>query len=188
LSHVPLTYSFEKGKAEGISPIVADHLIRGMFGSVGGLFLYTTNFMLHSDLEVERPAVSLRDMIAGVPGTGGFVGKTTENALKNDFYELRDEMARVKATFNDIKLRSPQALEDFINDEKNITRLGLATTTEKVSDELSKIRRAISQISNAPSDLMDAEEKKERIQELRSVERDFLKSLGIKELRATAQL
>jgi hypothetical protein len=57
-----------------------------------------------------------------------------------------------------------------------------------VSDELSKIRRAISQISNAPSDLMDAEEKKERIQELRSVERDFLKSLGIKELRATAQL
>jgi len=188
LSHVPLTYSFEKGKAEGISPIVADHLIRGMFGSVGGLFLYTTNFMLHSDLEVERPAVSLRDMIAGVPGTGGFVGKTTENALKNDFYELRDEMARVKATFNDIKLRSPQALEDFINDEKNITRLGLATTTEKVSDELSKIRRAISQISNAPSDLMDAEEKKERIEELRSVERDFLKSLGIKELRASAQL
>jgi hypothetical protein len=188
LSHVPLTYSFEKGKAEGISPIVADHLIRGMFGSVGGLFLYTTNFMLHSDLEVERPAVSLRDMIAGVPGTGGFVGKTTENALKNDFYELRDEMARVKSTFNDIKLRSPQALEDFINDEKNITRLGLATTTEKVSDELSKIRRAISQISNAPSDLMDAEEKKERIQELRSVERDFLKSLGIKELRASAQL
>jgi hypothetical protein len=35
---------------------------------------------------------------------------------------------------------------------------------------------------------MDAEEKKERIQELRSVERDFLKSLGIKELRASAQL
>lgn len=188
LSNVPLTYSFEKGKAEGISPIVADHLIRGMFGSVGGLFLYTTNFMLHSDLEVERPAVSLRDMVAGIPGTGGFVGKTTENALKNDFYELRDEMARVKSTFNDIKVRSPQALDDFISDEKNITRLGLAKATEKVSDELSKIRRVISHITNAPSDVMSADDKKTRIDELRKIERDLLKSINVKELRATAQL
>lgn len=172
----------------GVSPIVADHLIRGMFGSVGGLFLYTTNFMLHSDMEVDRPSVSLKDMLAAVPGTGGFVAKSTENALKNDFYELRDEVAKTKATFNDIKNRSPQGIEDFINDEKNITRLGLAKTTEKVSDELSKIRRAISQVTNAPNDLMDADEKQERIKELREIEKEMLKSVGIKELRAAAKL
>jgi hypothetical protein len=36
------TSEFSKvlGKTEMISPIVADHLIRGMFGSFGGLFLY----------------------------------------------------------------------------------------------------------------------------------------------------
>lgn len=183
------TSEFSKilGKA-GVSPMMADHVIRGMFGSVGGLFLYTTNFMLHSDMDVDRPAVSLRDMVAAVPGTGGFVGKTTENALKNDFYELRDEMAKTKATFNDIKTRSPQGIEDFINDEKNIIRLGLAKTTEKVSDQLSKIRRAIAQVSNAPNDVMSADEKQARIEELRAIEKDMLKSINVKQLRATAKL
>jgi hypothetical protein len=183
------TSEFSKilGKA-GVSPIVADHLIRGMFGSVGGLFLYTTNFMLHSDLEVDRPAVSMKDMLAGVPGTGGFVAKSTENALKNDFYELRDEVARTKATFNDIKVRSPQGLKDFIEDEKNIARLGLAKTTEKVSDELSKIRRVISQITNAPSDVISADDKQERIKELRAIEKNLLKNINLKELRSTAKL
>ena len=183
------TSEFSKilGKA-GVSPIVADHLIRGMFGSVGGLFLYTTNFMLHSDLEVDRPAVSMKDMLAGVPGTGGFVAKSTENALKNDFYELRDEVAKTKATFNDIKVRSPQGLKDFIEDEKNIARLGLAKTTEKVSDELSKIRRVISQITNAPSDVISADDKQERIKELRAIEKNLLKNINLKELRSTAKL
>ena len=101
---------------------------------------------------------------------------------------MRDEVAKTKATFNDIKNRSPQGIEDFINDEKNITRLGLAKTTEKVSDELSKIRRAISQVTNAPNDLMDADEKQERIKELREIEKEMLKSVGIKELRAAAKL
>lgn len=172
----------------GVSPMMADHVIRGMFGSVGGLFLYTTNFMLHSDMEVDRPAVSIRDMVAAVPGTGGFVGKTTENALKNDFYELRDEVAKTKATYNDIKVRSPQGLEEFIENEKNIARLGLAKTTEKVSDQLSKIRRAISQVTNAPSDMMSADEKQERIQELRDIEKELLKNINVKELRAMAKL
>lgn len=183
------TSEFSKilGKA-GVSPMMSDHVIRGMFGSVGGLFLYTTNFMLHSDMEVDRPAVSLRDMIAAVPGTGGFVGKTTENALKNDFYELRDEVAKTKATYNDIKNRSPQGIQEFIDNEKNIARLGLSKATEKVSDRLSKIRKAISQVSNSPNDLMSAEEKQTRIQELRKIERDMLKSINVKELRATAKL
>lgn len=183
------TSEFSKilGKA-GASPIVADHLIRGMFGSVGGLFLYTTNFMINNDSAVERPSVSVKDMIAGVPGTGGFVGKSTENALKNDFYLLRDEVAKAKATYNDIKVRSPQGIEEFLADEKNVIRLKMARTTEKIADELSKIRRAISQVNNAPSDLMTPEQKGEKIEELRRVEKEMLKAVDVKGLRALAQL
>jgi 23S rRNA maturation mini-RNase III len=183
------TSEFSKilGKA-GASPIVADHLIRGMFGSVGGLFLYTTNFMINNDSAVERPSVSVKDMIASVPGTGGFVGKSTENALKNDFYLLRDEVAKAKATYNDIKVRSPQGIEEFLADEKNVIRLKMARTTEKIADELSKIRRAISQVNNAPSDLMTPEQKGEKIEELRRVEKEMLKAVDVKGLRALAQL
>ena len=172
----------------GISPIAADHVIRGMFGSAGGLFLYTTNFMVNSDPDVPRPELSFRDAMAALPGTSGFVTKASENALKTDFYALRDEVEKVKNTYNDIKLRSPQELEQFVSDEKNIARLGLAKGTEKIGSELSKIRKAINQITNAPEDLYSASEKKDAIKELRDVEKEMLKSIDLPALRKAAMM
>lgn len=172
----------------GVSPIAADHVIRGMFGSAGGLFLYTTNFMINSDPDVPRPELSFRDALSSLPGTSGFVTKASENALKTDFYALRDEVEKVKNTYNDIKLRSPQELEQFLSDEKNIARLGLAKGTEKIGMQLSKIRRAINQITNAPEDLYSASEKKDAIKELRDVEREMLKSVDIPALRKAAMM
>lgn len=172
----------------GVSPIAADHMIRGMFGSAGGLFLYATNFMINSDPDVPRPELSFRDAMSAAPGTSGFVTKASENALKTDFYALRDEVEKVKNTYNDIKLRSPQELEQFLSDEKNIARLGLAKGTEKIGMQLSKIRRAINQITNAPEDLYSASEKKDAIKELRDVEREMLKSIDIPAMRKMAMM
>jgi len=172
----------------GVSPIAADHVIRGMFGSAGGLFLYTTNFMINSDPDVPRPELSFRDALAALPGTSGFVNKASENALKGDFYALRDEVEKTKNTYNDIKNRSPQELEQFLSDEKNIARLGLAKGTEKIGMQLSKIRRAIAQITNAPEDLYSASEKKDAIKELRQVEKEILQSINLPELRKQAMI
>jgi hypothetical protein len=172
----------------GVSPIASDHVIRGMFGSAGGLFLYTTNFMINSDPDVPRPELSFRDAMSALPGTSGFVTKASENALKTDFYALRDEVEKVKNTYNDIKLRSPQELEQFLADEKNVARLGLAKGTEKIGMQLSKIRRAINQITNAPEDLYSAAEKKDAIKELREVEKEMLKSVDIPSLRKMAMM
>ena len=172
----------------GVSPMAADHLIRGMFGSAGGLFLYTTNFMINSDPDVPRPELSFREALAALPGTSGFITKPNESALKNDFYALRDEVEKVKNTYNDIKMRSPQELEQFLSDEKNIARLGLAKGTEKIGMQLSKIRRAINQITNAPEDLYSASEKREAIKELRDAEKEMLKSVNLPELRKAAMM
>jgi hypothetical protein len=172
----------------GVSPIAADHVIRGMFGSAGGLALYATNFMINSDPDVPRPELSFRDAMSALPGTSGFVTKASENALKTDFYALRDEVEKVKNTYNDIKLRSPQELDQFLADEKNIARLGLAKGTEKIGMQLSKIRRAINQITNAPEDLYSASEKKDAIKELREVEKEMLKSVDVPALRKMAMM
>ena len=183
------TSEFSKMLGEfGVSPIAADHMIRGMFGSAGGLFLYTTNFMINSDPDVPRPELSFRDAMSSLPGTSGFVTKASENALKTDFYALRDEVEKVKNTYNDIKTRSPQELEQFLSDEKNIARLGLAKGTEKIGMQLSKIRRAINQITNAPDDLYSASEKKDAIKELREVEKEMLKAVDIPALRKMAMM
>ena len=181
------TSEFSKLLGEvGVSPIAADHLIRGMFGSAGGLFLYMTNFMINSDPDVPRPELSFREAMAALPGTSGFITKPNESALKNDFYALRDEVEKVKNTYNDIKIRSPQELEQFLSDEKNIARLGLAKGTEKIGMQLSKIRRAINQITNAPDDLYSASEKRDAIKELREAEKEMLKSVNLPELRKAA--
>lgn len=165
-----------------------DHVIRGMFGSVGGLTLWATNLAASPFLDVQRPDKSFQDALASIPGTSGFVTRSNESRLKNEFYELRDQVEKANETFKDIRTRTPQEADAFIADEKNMARLGLVKTTEKVTRELSKIRKAVSQISNAPSDQMTSAEKQERIKELRDIENELLKSVNVKEMRKTAQL
>jgi hypothetical protein len=191
------------GSSGLISPIAADHLIRGMFGSAGGLGLYITNFMLN-DPELPRPEMSAYEMMAALPGTSGFLSKANETGLKNDFYVLRDEVAKIANTVNDIERRSPGELEKYfqtsktwsqwIQLEKSVTpeakmiRADLKRDIDKVTKELSEIRRDISEIGSMPANLMSAKEKAEKIRELRKAETDMLRSLDVKAMRKLADL
>jgi hypothetical protein len=168
------------GSSGLISPIAADHLIRGMFGSVGGLTLYMTSAMLDNNPEAPRPSLSMQDAIATLPGMSGFVAKTYENSLKRDFYALKEEVDKSVNTFNDLKKRSPEEIPEFIAKQENLNRLGLQKSVNKVADNLSKIRDNISRITNAN---MPADEKQKQIQILRQVENDVLKSVNVKQLR-----
>jgi hypothetical protein len=176
------------GEAMGYSPQKLDHLIRGMFGSVGGLTLWMTNQMISPVGDVPRPDKTFQDAIASIPGTSGFVTKTTESRLKNDFYELRDEIVKANETFKDIAKRSPQKLEEFLSDEKNLVRLGLVNTTETITRHLSEIRTAISQTTNLPADVMTAAEKKDFIEQLRAAEKTLMESVDVPGLRKMAQM
>jgi hypothetical protein len=180
----------ELGKLFGstglISPIAVDHLMRGMFGSVGGLVIYMTNPILHNDPSVERPSLSPRDAMAALPGTSGFITKEYENALKSDFYVLRDEVAKVANTINDMKNRSPQDIDKYLEKPGVEERMGLQKTVNKITDQLTKIRNNISVISNSAD--MTAAEKRDAIRDLRQVERDLLESVDVKELREMAKI
>jgi hypothetical protein len=174
------------GQTGMISPIAADHLMRGMFGSAGGLALYMTNFALHSDPEVPRPSMSFMEAVAALPGTSGFVSKEYETALKNDFYVLRDEVSTAVNTLNDLKKRSPSEIDKFLDDETNLTRVGMAKTVNKITKSLTNIRREISRIT--ASNEMSASEKAEEIRELKAAEREILQNVDLKSLREMANL
>ena len=168
------------GSSGLISPIAADHLIRGMLGSVGGLTLYMTSAMLDNNPEAPRPSLSMQDAIATLPGMSGFVAKTYENSLKRDFYALKEEVDKSANTFNDLKKRSPEEIPEFLAKQENMQRLGLQKSVNKVAENLSKIRDNISRITNAN---MPADEKQKQIQILRKVEEDMLKGINVKQLR-----
>ena len=171
-----------------VSPIAIDHLIRGLFGSAGGLVIYMTNPILHSDPNVDRPSLSLRDAMATLPGTSGFISREYESGLKNDFYVLRDEVARVAATVSDLKTTSPEKIEEYLSSEEKMARYGLAKGVNKITDQLGKVRKAITFITNQPSSEISSSEKQEAIQELRNTEREILKAINVKELRKMAQV
>ena len=171
-----------------VSPIAADHMIRGMFGSFGGMFLYGTNQFLHSDPDVPRPELNATEMLAALPGTSGLLKRPQESALKNDFYTLRDEVEKAVNTFNDIKLRSPQGMQDFLEDEKQMARYMLGKPVDKINREIAKIRRQMTIITNMPENQMSAEDKAENIRQLREFEREYLKSVDVKALREMAKI
>jgi len=187
LSKVPVNYNFERDQWQGLSPIAIDHLIRGMFGTMGGLVSYTSNFFLQ-DPEVEKPTVSFREAMATFPGASGVFTKDQEAGLKNDFYVLRDETNKAAATFSDIKNRSPQEINKMLKDEKFMARYGMNKSVEKIAKELSDIRKQINQVSNLPKDIMKKEEKDKLIKQLRAGESEILKTINVKELRKEAKI
>jgi len=176
------------GKTGIVSPINADHLIRGMFGSVGGLFLLTTNQILHSDPNVPKPEMTLREMVTSLPGTSGFVTKEFESGYKKDFYTLRDEVDRAAATFSDIKKRSPAEAKEWLAQPENKARVGMHRSIDKIAKDLATIRTSINQISNMPESKMSAEQKEEKIHKLRETEVRILKNINLKKLREKAML
>ena len=176
------------GQTGLVSPILMDHLVRGMLGSAGGLTLFATNQFLHSDPDVPRPELSANEMLAALPGTSGFLKRPQESALKNDFYALRDEVEKAVNTFNDIKTRSPQGLQDFVADEKQMARYVLGKPVDQINRELAKIRKAVTQVTNMPESQMSAEKKAEFVRQMRDVEREMLKSVNVKQLREMAKI
>jgi hypothetical protein len=116
------------------------------------------------------------------------VSKEYETALKNDFYVLRDEVSTAVNTLNDLKKRSPNEIEEFLADETNLTRVGMAKAVNRITKSLTDIRQAISRITNMTSDQMSASEKAEQIRELKAIEREILQNVDLKFLREMANL
>ena len=173
------------GKTGLVSPIAADHLIRGMFGSAGGLIIYATNPILHSDPNSPRPSLSERDAIAALPGMGGFMTKSYESALKKDFYTLKEEVDKAANTLNDLKTRSPQEIEGFLGKEENLARVGLQKSVNAIGERLSNIRKAITQTTNSS---MPADQKQQQIEMLRKAEEEMLKGVNVKMLRELGKI
>jgi len=175
------------GRAGVMSPIAIDHIVRGMFGSAGGLVLYATNPFLWNvtSPNTPRPSISIKDALATIPNASGFITKEYESGMKKDFFALKEEVDRAANTLTDLKQRNPEDIKDYIKDEKVRARLGLAPTVNTINTQLSTIRKAISTITNST---MPADVKEARIRELRATEENMLKNVNLKKLREMAQI
>jgi hypothetical protein len=175
------------GQSGLISPIAVDHLVRGLFGSAGGLVLYATNPFLWNitSPNTPRPSVSMQDALATIPNASGFITKEYETGLKKDFFALKEEVDRAANTLTDLKQRNPEDIKDYIKDEKVRARLGLSPIVNTINTQLSTIRKSISTITNSN---LPADEKAARIKQLRATEEKMLKNVDLKKLREMAKI
>jgi hypothetical protein len=174
------------GKTGIVSPIGFDHLIKGYFGSVGGLFLNVTSRVLHSDPEVSRPELSFRELLNNTPGTSGFLSKRGENSLKTDFYELQAECNKAALTLKDLENRSPQDIKEALKDKGFVMKAGMAPEINAIGKELGEIRKYITFVNNAPDSKFSPEKKTEEIKRMRDLEWEVMKKLDVRRLRALA--
>ena len=176
------------GSTNLVSPINADHMLRGMFGSVGGLTILLTNHMISAMEGKPRPEMTINDMLTSLPGTSGFISKEFESGYKKDFYVLRDEVDRAAATFADIKNRSPQEAKEFISKPENRAQVSMAKGIDKIAKELTHIRKAINYTLELPESKMSSAEKQIRIEKLKQTEEHIFQQINLKKLRERAMI
>ena len=171
------------GSSGLIAPVNVDHLLKGYFGTTGGLALQLTNGIVNSTKDIPAPEKSWQDAIASTPGLSAFVAKEYGNADKNDYYELRDEVAKVTNTFNAMKKegRIEDAKELY---EENKDLFKVKTQVSNINNQLTKLREWEKQVYAAPESRMTAEKKGEEIKRIRELEKKML--ANVHKLRETA--
>ena len=171
------------GSSGLIAPVNVDHLLKGYFGTTGGLALQLTNGIVNGTKDIPAPEKSWQDAIASTPGLSAFVAKEYGNADKNDYYELRDEVAKVTNTFNAMKKegRIENAKELY---EENKDLFKVKTQVSNINNQLTKLREWEKQVYAAPESRMTAEKKGEEIKRIRELEKKML--ANVHKLRETA--
>jgi hypothetical protein len=162
------------GKLGILAPVEIDHLIKGYAGSVGGVLLLGTNAIM-GDSGVPKPEKSNRDVLRQIPGMGTFFASEYGNAMKNDFYELREEVARTVKTLNSYKKESPEKVREYMQEKLPLLRL--QGQVNNIGNQLTKLREYEKQIRSFPESRMDAERKTAELQRLKVAEDRMLQNV-----------
>jgi hypothetical protein len=186
------TNTSELAKAIGasglISPMAVDHLIKGYLGTTGGMVLMATNAMAREASGIPTPEKSVQDAFATFPGMSAFVAKEHGSGLKNDFYELHDEVTKAVNGYNTL-MKKGQVGEavKFIQGEtspinpfavKNTNLYQLKQATSAIDQQLAKLRQYETMVREAPASQMNAKQKGDAIEQIRQLEEGLLQNVS----------
>ena len=140
----------------GISPLKADHMIKGMFGTIGGDMLTTMDIVTEQALGVEKTQRELADY----PLAKALFARTKGTGFKQDFYALREDVRGAVATMNKMIERGDiEGAREYV--EENRQLIALRKQLNAVDNTIKKSNQRIKQIQANPN--MGSEEKRERV-------------------------
>jgi hypothetical protein len=163
------------GKAGLIAPVNIDHLIKGYLGTTGGLALQATSSAANIGSNVPTPEKSLQDTLASTPGLSTFFIRENGAAMKNDYYELRGEVDKAVATYNNmLKTGRTEDAKEFYQDKKELFAVKQQVNT--IERQLTKLRDRTKIIY--ASTKMSSEEKGAELDRIKQIENRMLANIN----------
>lgn len=160
----------------GISPMKADHLIRGYTGMVGAIVLDATDAVA----DPNRPSKPINKL----PQISTFMYDPSGRGYKSEFYRFRESVDKVVDTVNLFKREGRvQELHDYLDEDK-LKLYAMRGVATKVEQQLGNLRKYRNIISADPE--LSGSEKQEKIKEIQAQEKELLLAYNIPKLRELA--
>ena len=141
----------------GISPLKADHILRGTFGTVGAYGLLATDLVGEAAFGIERTNREAADY----PIAKTLFSREQGSAFKTDFYQLRDQVRSLVTTKNLlVREGRKEELQALYADEDNRTLLSLQTAVNKIDKTIKDSNQRIKKVQASN---MSGERKRELI-------------------------
>jgi hypothetical protein len=151
-----------------LNPIQADHLMRGMGGSVAALGMYFSNLAFPD----ERPAPELKQN----PIIGGFVGPEVSRKNEELFYDLREKVAGKYRTYQSM-LETDKFEEADKFYDKNQSLLDVYEYVSSMDTDLKEINKEIRRIGKSTDRTLLPKERTKDINELKRLKSDLLEDV-----------
>jgi hypothetical protein len=159
-----------------LNPVEADHLIRGIFGTVGGMVAWSSNLIGES--ADYRPEMGLKEM----PITGAFLRPEVPRGREDLFYALKESTDRKYKTYDRLVDRDPAEAMDYRNRHPNL--IAFYEYTSQMDVDLKKINAAIRFIGEIKDPSYTPEQKRKEILELMNLKQEILE--GVEQFRKEA--
>jgi hypothetical protein len=152
-----------------INPVEADHLIRGIFGTAGGMVAWSSNLI--GEASEVRPAMGLKEM----PITGAFLRPEVPRGREDLFYALKESTDRKFKTFNRLADRDTGEAEAYL--EKHPNLIAFYDYTSEMDTQLKELNAAIRFIAETTDRSYTPEIKRKEIQELLNLKQEILEGV-----------
>ena len=154
-------------KTRLLNPIEADHLVRGLTGTIGAAVMWGTNL-----LAGDRPTPQAKDN----PFYGQFIMPDVPRGREDLYYDLKSKTDEAYKTYMDLqkKQRKEEAAEWFKENKKLIQVYGY---TSSIEADLKRINGEIRRLSDLPSEKMSPDAKRKRMTEFQELKGRILKDV-----------
>jgi len=158
------------GKSGLISPLKADHLMKGYGGTASALTLYSTDAMLNMFYENKLPTTPLHK----VPSIGMFFYNPNGKDQLNDYYDLKDRTDEVVTTLNRLKKFGHEG-EAMEYAQDNLKLLSVKNQVNAITNNMTKLREYRNHVIQSN---ISSSEKRAELDRIDNIMTGMVKNIG----------